>query len=123
MKPRMGDKMDNETKRRLEAKGYTVGNAGDVLDLSPQEEALVDTGLVLAALVRDTRETQGWTQKQLAEKLGTKQLAIALMEDAVGSSFETLFAALFIMGVQPREIALALMDVTLKTPAKEVALT
>ena len=107
--------MDAQTQENLESRGYTVGDAGALLDLTPEEEALIDTGLALSNLVRATRQSRGLTQKQLAERLGTKQPNIARLETAAGTSFDALFQALYAMQVAPREIAAALEGVALKT--------
>ena len=102
----------NQTKiEQLEAKGFTVGNVSDFLGLSPVEEALVETGLVLSNLVRDTRTAQGVTQAQLAERLGTRQPNIARLETAAGTSFDKQFQALYELGVSPREIGEAIARV------------
>lgn len=107
--------MDAQTQDNLKSRGYTVGDACALLDLTPEEEALIDTGLALSNLVRATRLSRGLTQKQLAERLGTKQPNIARLETAAGTSFDALFQALYAMQVAPREIAAALEGVALKT--------
>ena len=106
--------MDAQTQHKLESRGYTVGDACAQLDLTPEEEALVDTGLALSNLVRQTRQARGLTQKQLAERLGTKKPNIARLESAAGTSFDALFQALYAMQVSPREIAASLEGIALK---------
>lgn len=96
---------------QLEAKGFTVGNASDFLGLSPVEEAITETSHILSNLVRDTREAQGLTQGQLAERLGTSQPNIGRLENGVGTTFDKQFAALYEMGLGPREIADAIASV------------
>ena len=103
--------MNNSQIEQLEAKGFTVGNASDFLGLSPVEEALVETGLILSNLVRDARIAQGLTQSQLAERLGTKQPNIARLETAAGISFGKQFEALYELGISPREIGDAIAGV------------
>lgn len=107
--------MDAQTQKNLEAKGYTVGDVSALLELTPEEEALVDTGMVLSNLVRQTRVARGLTQKQLAERLGTRQPNIARLETAAGTSFDALFQALYAMQVSPHEIAATLEGVALRT--------
>ncbi len=116
--------MNPQTQKNLEAKGYTVGDVSALLDLTPAEETLIDTGLALSNLVRQTRVARGLTQKQLAERLGTRQPNIARLETAAGTSFDALFQALYAMQVSPREIAAALEGVELKASdiSKEAAL-
>lgn len=117
--------MDAQTQKNLKSRGYTIGDASALFDLTPEEEALVDTGLALSNLVRETRQARGLTQKQLAERLGTKQPNIARLETAAGTSFDALFQALYAMQVAPREIAAVLEGVALKTneASKELVLT
>lgn len=116
--------MNAQTQKNLEAKGHIVGDVSALLELTPEEETLLDTGLVLSDLVRQTRISRGLTQKQLAERLGTRQPNIARLETAAGTSFDALFQALYAMQVSPREIAAALERVALRTNemVKEAAL-
>lgn len=107
--------MNTRTQQDLEARGYTVGDAAALLNLTPEEEALVETGLVLSNLLRQTRRARGLSQKHLAEKLGLKQPDIARLEVAAGTNFDALFGALYALQVSPHEIAAALETVTLKT--------
>ncbi|RYZ83294.1 MAG: XRE family transcriptional regulator [Proteobacteria bacterium] len=97
----------------LEQRGWKEVTAAEFLGLTPEEEAIVETSLILSRLVRQTREERGWSQRELADHLGKKQTQVARLESGNGVSFEAQFAALFAMGVQPRTIAEALMEVSL----------
>ena len=103
--------MEHSNIERLEAEGYTVGNASDFLGLSPVEEAMVETSHVLSTLVRETRTAQGISQVQLAERLGTSQPNIGRLESGVGTTFDKQFAALYEMGLSPRAIGEAIAGV------------
>lgn len=104
--------MQNTTKQQqLEARGFIVGNASDFLGLSPVEEALVETSHILSNLVRETREAHGLTQGQLAKRLGTSQPNIGRLESGISTTFDKQFAALYEMGLEPREIADAIASV------------
>lgn len=48
--------MDPAKKKRLQDKGWKVGSADEVLELSPQETALVDVRLKLADAVKLLRK-------------------------------------------------------------------
>jgi hypothetical protein len=39
--------MDNKKKKKLEAKGWTVGSAADFLELSPEEARFIELKLAL----------------------------------------------------------------------------
>ena len=103
--------MNTAEVERLEAQGFSVGNASDFLGLTPVEESLVETGYVLARLVRETRVAQGLTQAQLAARLGTSQPNIGRLETGVATTFDKQFAALYEMGLTPREIGAAIAGV------------
>lgn len=103
--------MNNTKIEQLEAKGFTVGNASDFLGLSPVEETMVETSHIISNLVRETREAQGLTQGQLAERLGTSQPNIGRLESGVSTTFDKQFTALYEMGLGPREIADAIAGV------------
>ncbi len=103
--------MNRQDVERLEAQGFSVGNASDFLGLTPVEEALVETGYVLAKLVRETRVAQGLTQAQLAVRLGTSQPNIGRLETGVATTFDKQFAALYEMGLSPHAIGDAIASV------------
>lgn len=103
--------MNNTKIEQIEAKGFNVGNACDFLGLSPVEETMVETGHILSNLVRETREARGLTQGQLAERLGTSQPNIGRLESGVSKTFDKQFAALYEMGLTPREIGEAIIGV------------
>jgi transcriptional regulator with XRE-family HTH domain len=109
--------MTSEKQQRLEAAGWKVSSAAEFLGLTPEEEAIVETSRILSRMVRQKREEKGWNQTQLADHLGCKQPQVTRLETGTKITFDAQFAALFAMGVQPREIATALMEVTLNNEA------
>ncbi len=72
--------MDKSKKRRLEAKGWNVGDAATLLSLSPQESAFVELKLSLSKILSDRRRKLKLTQHQLAQLLKSSQSRIAKME-------------------------------------------
>ena len=98
--------MRADKRRRLARAGWAVGDAGDFLDLSPEERQFVEVKLALADGVRKRREQLGLTQLQVATRLGSSQSRIAKMEAADRTvSTDLLLKALFRLGSSPRDVA------------------
>lgn len=98
--------MRADKRRRLERAGWTVGDAGDFLDLSPEERRFVEVKLALAEGLRQRREQLGLTQAQAAERFGSSQSRVAKMEIADRTvSTDLLLKSLFRLGASPRDVA------------------
>lgn len=110
--------MEKTEDQRLADAGFKETTVAEFLGLSPEEEAIVETSLILSRLVREKRQQLGWTQVQLAAHLNTKQPQVVRLETGEGVSFDAQFAALYAMGVTPREIGERLAGVSLKIGAK-----
>lgn len=89
--------MDAKKKARLEAAGYTVGDAQQFLDLTDAEAAIVEIKLALAKAVREYRLQRKWTQTHVAFLLNTKQPNVARMERG-DASLDTLAKSLVALG-------------------------
>jgi len=101
--------MKSAKKQRLEAQGWKVGTVGDLLDLTPEEEAFVEAKLRLAELVRARRQVTGLTQTTLAERMASSQSRIAKIESGDASvSVDLMFRALFATGATASEIGAAI---------------
>jgi predicted XRE-type DNA-binding protein len=95
-----------DKRRRLERAGWTVGDAGDFLDLSPDERRFVEVKLALAEGLRQRREHLGLTQAQAAERFGSSQSRVAKMEMADRTvSTDLLLKSLFRLGASPKDVA------------------
>lgn len=98
--------MKAEKKDRLEVRGWRVGSAEELLELSPEEAALVELRLRLADAVRDLRHQKKLTQAKLAERLGSSQSRVAKVEAGDETvSLDLLIRALLAMGVTASELA------------------
>jgi len=98
--------MKREKRERLEAAGWKVGDAADLLALSGEEQALVETRLALAEGVRQRRRRQRLTQTQLARHLGSSQSRVAKIEAADASvSLDLMVRSLLRLGASKEEIA------------------
>lgn len=98
--------MKAATKARLERAGWVVGDAGQFLKLSAQEQRFVEVKLALATGVRQLRERRGLTQAALAKRLGSSQSRVAKMEAADTSvSLDLMMRSLLSIGATASEIA------------------
>ncbi|HXU05152.1 MAG TPA: XRE family transcriptional regulator [Polyangia bacterium] len=74
--------MVNKTqRRRLERAGWKVGTVGQLLDLSPADEALIETKLRLGDAVRTLRKRNRLSQAALAKLIGSSQPRVAKLEN------------------------------------------
>lgn len=97
--------MRADKKRKLERAGWTVGDAGDFLGLTPEERLFVEVKLALADGLRLRREELGLTQGDVAERLGSSQSRVAKMEAAHRSvSTDLLLKSLFRLGAGQEEV-------------------
>lgn len=98
--------MDERKQRRLERAGWTVGDAGDFLRLSPEERRFIESKLALASGLRQWRERLGLTQAQVARRVGSSQSRVAKMEAAHKSvSTDLLLRVLFQLGAKRQDVA------------------
>lgn len=101
--------MDTKKRKRLEAAGWTVGDAADFLKLTPEESAIVEMRLALSQALRERRVGAAMTQTELAKQLGSSQSRVAKLEAGDPSvSLELLIRALLAIGASRRDVAHAL---------------
>ncbi len=74
--------MDTAKQRALQAAGWKIGDATDFLGMSNEERQLLNVRVELALAVRQQREIQRISQKELGAKLKTSQPRIAKIERA-----------------------------------------
>jgi hypothetical protein len=97
--------MDKAKKERLAAAGWRSGDTAEFLDLTAEEAAFVELKLALADYLRGLRTRNGWTQAQVARRLGSSQSRVAKMEAADPSvSVDLLVKSLFGLGVSRSEV-------------------
>lgn len=101
--------MKSVKKQRLEANGWKVGTVGQLLELTPEEEAFVEAKLRLAELVRARRQVTGLTQSTLAKRMASSQSRIAKIEaGGASASVDLMLRALFAAGATASEIGAAI---------------
>jgi len=93
-------------RRRLGRAGWRVGDAGDFLELSPEERRYIDLKLALAEGLRRRRQRLGLTQREVASRFKSSQSRVAKMEAAHQSvSTDLLLKSLFRLGANTNEVA------------------
>ncbi len=98
--------MRTSKKRKLEAKGWRVGNAEEFLGLSPKESAYIELKLKLAESVRETRVGLDLTQQEVADLIHSSQSRIAKIESGDASvSIDLMIRSLIALGVSNRDLA------------------
>jgi DNA-binding XRE family transcriptional regulator len=98
--------MHASERKRLEAAGWTVGDAGDFLQLEPDERAYIELRLRLAEGLRARRNRKRLTQVELAQAIQSSQSRVAKMESGDPSvSIDLLVRSLLALGTSRRELA------------------
>jgi predicted XRE-type DNA-binding protein len=98
--------MRESKRRRLEAKGWRVGDAAEFLSLSPEEAAYVELKLRLADRLKQRRRQRTLTQSGLARLVKSSQSRVAKMEAGDPSvSIDLLIRALLALGASNKELA------------------
>lgn len=90
---------------QLKRAGWRVGTAAEFLELTPEESAFVELKLALAHYLRDLRGQHGWTQAQVARRLGSSQSRVAKMESADSSvTVDLLLKSLLTLGATTADV-------------------
>ncbi|MEK9501706.1 helix-turn-helix domain-containing protein [Gaopeijia maritima] len=98
--------MDDKTKKRLVAAGWSTGDARDFLELSDSEAEFIEMKLALAQDLRARRRLRHLNQTQVARIVGSSQSRVAKMEAADPSvSLDLLVKTLLKLGVARAELA------------------
>jgi ribosome-binding protein aMBF1 (putative translation factor) len=97
--------MRSEKRKRLQAAGWTVGDAKQFLELTEEESRLIEMKLALGATLRSNRKKYGLTQVQLAAMMESSQSRVAKMEAGDPSvSLDLLVRALLVLGMSGRQV-------------------
>ncbi|HIK32583.1 MAG TPA: helix-turn-helix transcriptional regulator [Oscillatoriales cyanobacterium M59_W2019_021] len=96
--------MDRSKKERLEAKGWKIGTVAEFLELTPEENALIEIKLALSRSLKARRQ-QVMTQVELAPKIHSSQPRVAKAENGDPSvSIELLIRAMLATGATLQDI-------------------
>ena len=103
--------MEQKTHQGVKEKGWRVGTVSNFLDLSPEEEIVVEIKLALSRCLKGHRHEQ-MTQAELASQIGSSQLRVANAENSDESvSIELLIRAILATGASPQEIGKVIASV------------
>ncbi len=107
--------MHSSKRKRLEAKGWKIGDAKDFLGLTPEEEAYVEIKLRLSESFRAQRLRRKMTQLDVAKLLKSSQSRVAKMEAGDSSvSLDLLVRSILALGVSGKGLIQSLS--TRKSP-------
>ena len=100
--------MEPTKKQKLEAAGYKVTTVADFLQLTPEEEAIVEIRVALSKVIKKMRQQEELSQQKLAEKNNSSQSRVAKMEATDRSvSIDLLIKSLLSLGATREDIAAA----------------
>ena len=92
-------------RKNLEANGWKVGSAADLLELSDEEVAYIELKLKLANRLKIARTRRRLTQKEFARRIDSSQSRVAKMETGDRSvSLDLLIKSLLALGVSSEDI-------------------
>jgi predicted XRE-type DNA-binding protein len=101
--------MESTKKQKLEAAGWKVSTVAEFLQLTPEEEAIVEIRLALSKSVKKMRQQEQLSQQKLAENINSSQSRVAKMEAADRSvSIDLLIKSLLALGATREDIATAI---------------
>lgn len=110
--------MKSEKRKKLEAAGWQIGTADQLLGLTRQEVELVELKLALAQGLRLRRQARRLTQGRLAKLIGSSQSRVAKMEAADSTvTLDLLLRSLLATGATRRELARIIQRSTRSTAA------
>ena len=96
--------MDASKRKRLEAKGWAVGDAAELLGLTAAEAAFVDLKAKLAVAFAERRSAR-FTQAQAAALMGSSQSRVAKIEAGDPTvALDLLVRGLLALGVDTAEL-------------------
>ena len=101
--------MDPIKRQKIEAAGGRVVTVAEFLELTPEEEAIVEIRVALSKSLKKMRQQEQLSQQKLAEKTNSSQSRVAKMEAADRSvSIDLLIKSLLSLGATREDIAAAI---------------
>ena len=98
--------MDTKKRKQLEAAGYQITDSAEWLGLTPQEQAIVNMRVNFALEIERVRKASNITQRELADKIGTRQSGVArMLNNPTTATIDSLIKTLLALGASPKRIA------------------
>jgi predicted XRE-type DNA-binding protein len=108
--------MDKNKKKRLKKAGWRVGSTSEFLQLTSEEQTLIELKLALAEYLKQCRQSRKLTQIQLAQVLHSSQSRVAKMEAGDPTvSIDLLLRSLLALGASPRQLARVIGSLSLSS--------
>ncbi len=91
---------DEDKRKRLEARGYRVGDYAEFLGLTEAERQHVELRIASCTGIRRLREAKGLTQRALGKMIGSTRSNVAKLESGttIGVSLDLMFRVFFALG-------------------------
>lgn len=100
-------------RKRLEKKGWKIGDASEFLLLSAEERALLELKIALGQQLKTERMERNWTQTHFAKVVKSSQSRVAKMESGDPSvSLDLLVKSLLVTGATREDLARAITQNT-----------
>jgi len=96
--------MDAKLRKAREKAGWRFGTVQEFLGLSDEEAAYIEMRVALSRALREKRKEKRVTQKELAERIGSKQPSVARMEAGQEGTLDLLVRSMLALGASPKEI-------------------
>ena len=92
--------MTPERRAKLEAAGHTIATAEDFFGLDDADRIVMSLRLQIARAVRQLRDSQGLTQRDLAERMKVSQPRVANIEQGKNATLDAILTAYLALGGQ-----------------------
>ena len=99
--------MTPERRAKLEAAGHTIATAEDFFELDEADRIIVALRLQIARAVRQLRDSQGLTQRDLAERMKVSQPRVANIERGKNATLDAILTAYLALGGRLPDFGLA----------------
>ena len=98
--------MNSAKRKRLESKGFKVGDVQDFLNLSPEEVKYIELKIALGKELQAYRKSKRFTQTEFARKINSSQSRVAKMESGDPSvSIDLMIRSFFALGASRKHLA------------------
>lgn len=100
--------MKQSKREKLEAKGWKLGSAAEFLELTPEDEAIIELKLALGSTLKSLRQRKRMNQEAVAKLIQSSQSRVAKMETGSDSvTIDLLVKSLLKLGASMNDVAKA----------------